>query len=304
MDTWEDLRFGIISPRMDVLIPKNGEQDFATLLNYNQVADVIRMARHGFRVIELNTDIGNLLTQALPHSTLDELAAVKQEMDVAYTVHLPILSIEPASHVQIVRHGAARATVDTIRALEPLNPEMYVYHISGEMAAHFMHLRMAGTTHAFVMRALQNFARESLAYILDQTKIDPHRLAIETIQFPFDLTLELADEFDTAVCFDTAHVLVGFSGPIDLMPAFERALPRLAEIHLNDGPWQGPEHTVHFGKDHLPLGSGDLDVATFINRCLEIQFGGPLIFELSLDEALCSLDVIRASQSQATLLSA
>lgn len=304
VETYEDLRFGIISPRMDVLAPKSAELSLATLLGYSQVADVKRLARHGFRVVELNTDVNALLSHALPHTPLEDLIAVKEEMGVSYTVHLPILSIEPASHVPAVRRGAVQATVDAIRALEPLDPERYVYHVSGEMAARFMHSQISNTTRAMVMRALQQYARESLAAILDQAKIDPRRLAIETIQFPFEMTLELADEFDTSVCFDTAHVLVGYAGPIDFLSAFEQSLPRLSEIHLNDGPWQGPEHVVHQGKDHLPLGSGDLDVAWFINRCVELQFGGPVIFELSLDEALHSLDVIRDCQAQVTLLSA
>jgi sugar phosphate isomerase/epimerase len=302
VETYEDLCFGIISPRMDVLVPKDAEQSFATLFGYNQVADVKRLAQHGFRVVELNTDITALLLHALPSDSLEGLIAVKEEVDVAYTVHLPILTIEPTSHVAAVRQGAVQATVDAIRALEPLAPERYVYHVSGEMAARFMHSHISHTTKLMVMRALQQYARESLAAVLDQTRINPQRLAIETIQFPFDMTLELANEFDTGVCFDTAHVLVGYAGPIDFIPAFEQTLPRLCEIHLNDGPWQGPNHVVQQGKDHLPLGSGDLDVAWFINRCIEIQFDGPVIFELSLDEAMRSLDVIRAGQPQTAQL--
>jgi sugar phosphate isomerase/epimerase len=89
------------------------------------------------------------------------------------------------------------------------------------------------------------------------------------------------------------HVLVGFSGPLRLDQALERCLPRLAEIHLHDGPWQGPECKIGYGRDHKPLGEGDLDVASFLDRLDQANYSGPIIFELTLDEALASMDVIR-----------
>ena len=95
------------------------------------------------------------------------------------------------------------------------------------------------------------------------------------------------------MCFDTGHVLVGFSGPIDLFDALEQCLPRLSEVHLNDGPWQGPERNIGYGKDHLPLGTGDLDVSRLLDVLMTAQFQGPLIFELSLTESLGSLELIR-----------
>jgi sugar phosphate isomerase/epimerase len=119
-------------------------------------------------------------------------------------------------------------------------------------------------------------------------------LAIETVEFPFDLTLALAEELDLSLCLDTGHVLVGFSGPVDLFEALERCLPRLGEIHLHDGPWQGPEREIRYGLDHAPLGAGDLDVGRLLDRLAEAGFTGPIIFELTVEEALASLEVIRA----------
>jgi sugar phosphate isomerase/epimerase len=89
-------------------------------------------------------------------------------------------------------------------------------------------------------------------------------------------------------------VLVGFSGPVDLFDALERCLPRLAEVHLHDGPWQGPEMRIGYGKDHQPLGAGDLDVARFLDRLSTAGFSGPFVLELQVEQALASLDVIRS----------
>jgi sugar phosphate isomerase/epimerase len=87
-------------------------------------------------------------------------------------------------------------------------------------------------------------------------------------------------------------VLVGFSGPVELFEALERCLPRLSEVHLQDGPWQGPERNIGYGKDHQPLGTGDLDVPRFLDRLVEIDFSGPVILELTVPEALASMEVI------------
>jgi sugar phosphate isomerase/epimerase len=93
---------------------------------------------------------------------------------------------------------------------------------------------------------------------------------------------------------------VGFSGPIGLMDALERSLPRLAEVHMHDGRWQGPDCNIGYGKDHRPLGEGDLDVGQLLDRLAAAGFDGPIIFELTLDEALASMDVVRATRPKYT----
>jgi sugar phosphate isomerase/epimerase len=81
---------------------------------------------------------------------------------------------------------------------------------------------------------------------------------------------------------------------VDLFAALERCLPRLAEVHLHDGPWQGPEERIGYGKDHQPLGTGGLDVPRLLDRLTAAHFDGPIILELRLEQALVSLQLIRA----------
>jgi sugar phosphate isomerase/epimerase len=63
---------------------------------------------------------------------------------------------------------------------------------------------------------------------------------------------------------------------------------------LHDGPWQGPDRNIGYGKDHQPLGDGDLDVPRLIDMLIGANFTGPIVFELAVEEALASLEVIRA----------
>ena len=89
-------------------------------------------------------------------------------------------------------------------------------------------------------------------------------------------------------------MLSGFSGPVDFFEALERCLPRLAEVHLHDSPDLVKAGKVEYGKDHQPLGSGELDLARLLDRLQQAAFEGPLVFELHLEQALASMDVIRS----------
>jgi sugar phosphate isomerase/epimerase len=178
---------------------------------------------------------------------------------------------------------------------------MYVLHATGALAAEFYRMNLPDPGKAFLLRQFQQGAYESIATILNETGIPSRQLAIETIEFPLGLTLELAERLDLSICFDTGHVLVGFSGPMDFFEALELCLPRLGEIHLHDGPAQGPEHIIGYGKDHAPLGTGDLDVERLLKRLLEVEFTGPIIFELTVEEALRSLNTALAAVSDGRL---
>jgi sugar phosphate isomerase/epimerase len=288
-----DLRFGITSLHLDAWSSEGAATDLSSLIGFDHTERVRHLAQQGFACVELNADVGAVLPYTLAPAAVAELEQIKEEHGIAYTVHLPILSVEPASPLQAVRRGAVQAMVEIIRATLPLEPEAYVYHATGDLAARSTRMPVPEMARAFVERAFQNFARESIEAILSETGIPSRQLAIETIQFPFQLTLELAEQLDTSVCFDTAHVLVGYSGPVELFESFEQAAPRLSEVHLNDGPWQGPEHTIHYGKDHLALGCGDLDVGRFVERLQAMRFNGPVVFELPLEDAKNSLALIQ-----------
>ncbi len=146
----------------------------------------------------------------------------------------------------------------------------------------------------FILGQFQTKAAESLRWILTETGIPSRKIAIETVEFPLDLTLDLAEKLDLSVCLDTGHILVGFSGNVTVEEALEASLSRLAEIHLHDGPQHNPEHEMYYGQDHRPLGTGDLNLKAVLDRIVSSGFQGPVVFELQVHEALESLEVIKA----------
>ncbi len=290
------MRFGIMSMQPRALLP-GGLSPPAVMEHvqrFDHAGHVSRLAAQGFNPVELGGDMPLFFPQAFAPAAVEALKALKAETGLGFTVHLPLWSVEPSTPLGPVRQGSIKALVDCIRATRPLEPEVYVLHATGTLAAEFYRMRLPEPARPLILQQFQNAARESVRAVLAETGLPSRRLAVETIEFPFELTLELAEALDLSVCFDTGHVLVGFSGPIDFFHALERALPRLAEIHLHDGPWQGPQHHIGYGKDHQRLGAGDLDVGRLLDWLKAADFNGPLVFELDVDEALASLEALRA----------
>jgi sugar phosphate isomerase/epimerase len=185
------------------------------------------------------------------------------------------------------------AVAQVLKATLPLEPEVYVLHATGALAAEFYRMRLPESARGLILRLFQSQARASVQALLAETGIPSRKLAVETVEFPLELTLALAEELDLSLCFDTGHVLAGFSGDIELFAALERCLPRLVEVHLNDCPWFGRTGQLGYGQDHQPLGTGDLDTGRLLATLAAVRFTGPLILELTVPEALQSLEVIR-----------
>jgi sugar phosphate isomerase/epimerase len=289
------LRFGIGSMQVGRMMELAGSTEglLEYILTFDHAAAVRDLAEHGFGIIELSGDVELFLPGAYSEAAVEGLAALKQELGLAYTVHLPMWSVEPSSPQQDVRRGSVEAVVRSIKTVAPLEPEVYVLHATNALAAEFGRWRLPPVAKTALMGILQANAQKSLEEILDATGVAGRLLAIETIEFPFDLTLELAEELDLGVCVDVGHVLAGFSGQIDPFEALERVGPRLAEIHLHDSPRMGPGGEMRYDLDHRPLGAGDLDVPRLLRTLEAAGFTGPIVFELALDQAVASMGHIR-----------
>jgi sugar phosphate isomerase/epimerase len=268
------------------------EKVFAHILGVDHAGMVRALVESGFDPIELNGDLAILLPHTYSPPALKDLAALKAELGFGYTVHLPLWSVEPSTLNSPIRQGSVLSLIESIRTTLPLDPQTYVLHATGALAAEFYRMRIPEAARKVLMLQFQNSARESLKKILTETGIDSRKLAIETIEFPLDLTLELAEEFDLSICFDTGHVLSGFSGPVDFFDALDLCLPRLGEVHLHDSPDFVRAGILEYGRDHQTLGSGDLDLAGLLDRLDIANFHGPIVFELQHEQALDSMQLI------------
>ncbi len=290
------MRFGINTLQREMLFP-SGQSPSETLAHLASIehADLARALHgHGFSPIEISGDMALFLPHTMSPPVIERLQRLKKETAVTYTVHLPLWSVEPSTPLAAVRLGSQHALIDTITATLPLEPEVYVLHATGSLAAEFYRMDLPEPAKAYSLRQFQENARQALESILLETQIPSRQLALETIEFPFHLTLELADALDLSICLDTGHIVAGFSGPVGLFDALDQCLPRLAEVHLHDAPLRGPEGEIGYRRDHQPLGHGDLDIAGLLDRLAEAEYTGPLIFELTVEQALESLALVRA----------
>jgi sugar phosphate isomerase/epimerase len=291
------MRYGIMAMQIDALIPPGlpPEQTMAHIAGFDHAHLVRQLADQGFNLIELGGDLPLFLPHTFAPASIQKIAELKTELDLSFTLHLPLWSVETSTPLTPVRQGSVKAVVDSALACAPLEPEVYVLHATGALAAEFYRMRLPEMGRALVLRQFQAGARESLKAILRETGLPSRKLAIETIEFPLDLTLELANELDLSICFDTGHIMAGFSGASDFFEALELCLPRLAEVHLHDSPWRAPNDPPGYGLDHQPLGEGELDVDRFLKRLQETGFAGPVIFELTLKQAFASLNYIHTT---------
>ena len=292
------MRFGIMAMQLEALVPPGlpAEQIMASITTFDHAGLVKGLADKGFNPIELGGDLGMFIPNAYSLESIRKLTALKSG-GLAYTLHLPLWSVEPSTPLAPVRRGSVEALVETIRATRPIEPEVYVLHATGALAAEFYNMQISEMARMLILRQFQSGARASIRTLLDETGIPSRRLAIETIEFPLDMTLELAEEFDLSVCLDTGHVLAGFPGWFDFFDVLEKLLPRLAEVHLHDSK-KMPEGVRGYGEDHKPLGQADLELGRLLDRLAAVNFSGPLVFELKVDEALDSLKVIQAVRPQ------
>ena len=290
------MRFGLMATQLDALVPTNlpPDQLLPHLAKFDQSQLVRDLFLSGFNPIELGGDLELFFPGVYSPGKVEVLAAMQRELGISYTVHLPLWSVEPSSPLQPIRRGSVEAVVDCIQATLPLQPDVYVLHAYGALATEFYRIQFEPQAHNLVLRQFQNNAVQSLGEILAKTGLPSRRLAVETVEFPLSLTIELAEALDLSICFDTGHVLVGFSGEVDFFKALERSLPRLAEVHLHDAPGWSSGSPLAYGKDHQALGTGDLGLARLLDRLEAAGFQGPLVFELTLAQALISLQVIRA----------
>jgi sugar phosphate isomerase/epimerase len=268
------LRFGITALEFQEVAQQvvvDGVPDFSRL----DVVDIVQEAVREFSIIELTMDVKHIIPGSLTPDTIKRLIELKEESSLSYTVHLPLWSIELATFNEHVRMGGVESTIEAIELAKPLDPEAYVLHMTGELAGELSNSGYGSDLVRLISTLLAGFAAASVDEIVTKTEISPRKLAIENYKFPFDVMREVIDDLNLSICFDTAHLLTRMSGTEPIMDFYSAHKDRITEIHLQDATYTEYEGATAFN-DHIPL-----------------KFDGPIIFELSKDEARESLDLIR-----------
>ena len=285
------MRFGAVAiefiPAVQKLIA-DGVPDFSRINLVDIVRDVVAIEH--IEVIEFTTEMEHMVPGSITPEIISQLVDLKDELGVSFTVHLPIWSIELASFNPFIRSGGVESICHSIKTSEPLEPETYVLHASGSLAAEFLRNNTSEPMTLLVCGYMTEFSMKSVEEIISKTEIDPRKIAVENIEFPFEFTRDIVDEYHTGVCFDTGHALTKQSGNESVLEFYRRHRDRIVEVHLNDGI---DIKTPGKYEDHLAIGKGELPVRDFLLELRKADFKGPLIFELTTEEIIESLQTIR-----------
>ena len=151
------MRFGIITMQRESLVPLGVSREEA--LTYIATLDHADLARqlhsHGFDPIELSGDMALFLPQSFTPPTIERLVRLKRGSGVSYTVHLPLWSVELSTPLSPVRQGSVRAVIVTILRTLCLEPEVYVLHATGALAAEFYQMDLPDLAKALILRQFQ-----------------------------------------------------------------------------------------------------------------------------------------------------
>jgi len=286
------MRFGLQPLAFEPIVGQilvNGVADFSRFTIDNTVRQALKIAH--MSAIEVTMDIERMVPGSLTPESVAKLASLKEELGNAFTVHLPFYSLELASFNEHIRQAGVETVVQAIELAGPLEPEAYVLHTTGALAAEFSQLDLSEDMVALICGYMSMFAARSLEEIITRTEIHPRKIAVENVQFPFGVTYELVEQYNTSICFDTGHLLSQQSGTESVIEFYRRYRERIVELHLHDGGYEKRDDIV-IRRDHIPLGRGVMPVRDFLRELLRSKFNGPIIFEMKNEWIKESLDYI------------
>jgi len=259
-----------------------GELDFSNL-SYLKVMK--KTLEAGFTHIEINGDLPYTLPGMLEDNEINQLVEIKEKNKITYSVHLPLWGLEPSAFSPQARKGAIDAFIDCIERTKKLDPYCYVIHTTGTLAVEFLGLNLPDFAKGIVANQFVENAKNSLEKLLERIEIPSRKIAVENIEFPFDLMEPIIEDLDLSICFDTGHLLAGYSGKISVLDFIDKYYERIIELHLHDGAYPR--------KDHKPLGTLELPTKELLTKLNNKEFKGPLVFELGLQEAIQSMQFIK-----------
>ncbi len=185
--------------------------------SYILPADILPNARHlagkvddiELLLFELDETTGNFPSK----ETVRELAALRAEHALGFTVHLPLdLRLANEGNVSIEKG------VKAIEITRPLDPWAYVLHVDGREIE----------TAARAIEAVE--AIEALA-ILAEAAGGPERLAVENVErVPLDRLDSLLARFPASRCIDVGHLWLDGHDPL---PFLERHIARARVVHIH-----------------------------------------------------------------------
>jgi sugar phosphate isomerase/epimerase len=159
---------------------------------------------------------------------IQSLRDLRLQQRINFNIHLPI-DLSLGDEDEKVRTSGLSTIKKIIETTLCLNPSVYTLHLERKNQA-----------------GLEDWQRRLIRSMEEVSGwgIDPGRISIETLGYPFEWVEEIVRDFGFSICLDIGHILI--SGQ-DLELHFEKYLSRTSIIHLH-----GFEDSIdHLGIDRL-----------------------------------------------------
>ena len=195
---------------------------------------------------------------------IDRLKELSHLRRVGFNVHLPI-DISLGDQKEAVRLRGVSVVKEVMERTRPLHPSLYTLHLDSTEE---------GDVESWRKRILL-----SLEGILPNG-IEPQRISIETLAYPFEWIGDLILEYGFSICLDIGHILIQGQ---DLDRYFEKYLSKTSIVHL---------HGFNSGRDHLGLDCLGEERIDSILLGLRNYTGIVSIEVFSIDDLESSLEVL------------
>jgi sugar phosphate isomerase/epimerase len=202
---------------------------------------------------------------------IEEMRHLAAQFKLVYNVHLPtdafLADADPRS-----RDLFRQRVLQFIERTSPLDPTVFILHCESSSAD----VRKSTDLNAWMDLVGESFEK------LVHDGVDPHRIALENLEYAPETLLPLAERFGMSLCLDIGHLLrYGHSLCGRLRPLLEKS----SMVHL---------HGVRHGRDHLGIHRIAEQAWNLIRQALDESFTGGVSLEVfSLEELVPSLDRIQ-----------
>jgi len=166
---------------------------------------------------------------AFPDARLiEDLKGISLKADVRFNIHLPI-DVYLGDPCEALRSEGVKVVKEWIERTMPLSPSVYTLHFS-----------LRDDQQALDRVLWRHHLSESAGRILT-CGIEPSRLSIETLGYPYEWIEDIVRTFGFSICLDIGHLLLR---GVDLKDYLERYLSVTSIVHL---------HGTQNSRDHLGI---------------------------------------------------
>jgi len=203
---------------------QNGKLDFSKL---NFIEVVKRHMEAGFSHFEINGDLTHVLPGIITPEVINGLVELKKHNEISFSVHLPLWAIEPAAFANQIRKASLEVFEECIELTKPLDPICWVIHSTGTLTVEFIRMNLPEFAQGLMMQQFTGYASTVIQQLIEKTEIPSQKIAVENIEYPFDVMYPIIEQLDLSICFDTGHLLAGYSGKMGVLEFIEKYYDRI-----------------------------------------------------------------------------